>query len=315
MHIISWSYMIFRKKIWNLSRRRQQSTAQSQIESSFKHHHVLRLSLWREDAGVWDWAMHNHSTVLRLIGSKECAANWRRWKSQGHLSSKRGCCAGAPARLTSGWDKHHALTLLGTRVAPAVRCSHVTRRLCRPYGQKACAASFPSRAPENCAPSGPPLSLLRPHGDSGASGWEGLVLQSPRVQGPPTPSHEQEMNYCGQATEVVSFISYSSWCDPNRRPHWIHGGRQPTQQRAARTTRLCASGSSSAPATNTSSSARVPVTMMRKRMPVSIPKPPCLISRNNHSRCERLWPQTVRLPQHRVAPEQQSRSPCFKKGN
>ena len=96
----------------------------------------------------------------------------------------------APARLTSGWNTiTKSSASRGDGWSPAVRCSHVIRQLCWPRGQKVCAASFPSWAPENCAPNGPPLSLSRPQGDGGDSGWEGLVLQSPHVQGPHQHHH------------------------------------------------------------------------------------------------------------------------------
>ena len=88
-------------------------------------------------------------------------------------------------------------------------------------------------------PAALPFPCRGPTGTAEPQDGRGWCSRAPVCKAPPTPSHEQEMNCCGQATEVVSFTSYSSRCDPNRHPHWIHGGRRPTQQRAARTTRLC----------------------------------------------------------------------------
>ena len=99
MCIISWSYMIFRKKseIWAAGGSRVQIKPKQKAASN-----TTMFCTWASEEKILvfgtEWCT---STTQFWIGSTECAATWRRWKSQGHLSSKPRCCAGPQ----QGWPR------------------------------------------------------------------------------------------------------------------------------------------------------------------------------------------------------------------
>lgn len=91
--------------------------------SQSQHCQVLHLNLSRKDLRFWKFSLfrptYTHSsTILRLIGSTECAPHWKWWKSQSHVRQQNLLlCWGPGARLTPGRNTDtHVFILLGARL-------------------------------------------------------------------------------------------------------------------------------------------------------------------------------------------------------